>query len=66
MSIEKSNKCKSVTNDQKAAMIDFLKNHDELKRGNFRQLLPKQWEALSAILNSIPGPKKETGSLGAV
>jgi len=64
MSIEKKNKCKSVTSDQKAAMIDFLKNHDELAKGKhsstFTQAIAKNlWEELSRILNSIPGPVKD-------
>jgi len=61
---EKQIKSKSVTNDQKAAMVDFLKIHEDLSKGKhtstFTQSVAKQqWEELSGILNSIPGPIKD-------
>ena len=61
MSVEKRNKSKSVTYDQKSTMVDFLKNHEELAKGKhsstFTQAIAKQqWEELTGIFNSIPGP----------
>lgn len=54
----------NVNRLQKAAMIDFLKNHDELSKGKhsstFIQVIAKQqWEELLATLNSIPIPIKD-------
>jgi len=45
-------------------MVDFLKNHDELSKeklsSTFTQAVAKQqWEELSVLLNSIPGPIKD-------
>ncbi|XP_050065583.1 uncharacterized protein LOC126554567 [Aphis gossypii] len=64
MSVEKRFKSKSVTNDQKSAMVDFMKNHEELAKGKhsstFTQAIARQqWEELSGVLNSIPGPIKD-------
>lgn len=64
MSTDKRQKGKSVTNDQKAAMVDFFKCHPNLYKGKhtvkFTQAIAtQQWEELSAILNSIPGPIKD-------
>lgn len=64
MSVEKENKSKSVTNDQKSAIVDFLKSHEELAKdkhfSTFTQAIAKQqWEELMGILNSIPGPIKD-------
>lgn len=64
MSPDKNKESKSVTDDQKAAMIDFLRSHDDLLKGKqsqtFTQAVAKQqWEELTEVLNSILGPIKD-------
>jgi len=61
MSTFKKSKTKSVTNEQKQAMIDYLSNHPELSRGkftnNFTHLTAsKQWIELGETLNAMIGP----------
>lgn len=64
MSSEKRKKGHSVTNDQKMAMVDFLNNHSELLKGKHsatftQSIAAQQWQQLTTILNSIPGPIKD-------
>ncbi|KAL4135230.1 hypothetical protein QTP88_006854 [Uroleucon formosanum] len=62
--ILKSKIGKIINMELKATTVDFLKSHDELSKGKhsstFTQNIAKQqWEELSGVLNSIPGPIKD-------
>lgn len=54
----------SITSDQKEALVEFMENHPDLRKGkfsiNFTTAIAKsQWEECRILLNSIPGPAKE-------
>jgi len=56
----------SITSDQKKALVEFMENHPDLRKGkfsiNFTTAIAKsQWEDCRKLLpvNSIPGPAKE-------
>ncbi|KAL4121037.1 hypothetical protein QTP88_013622 [Uroleucon formosanum] len=54
----------SITSDQKEALVEFMENHFDLKKGklsiNFTTVIAKtQWEDCCKLLNSIPGPAKK-------
>jgi len=64
MSCEKRKKSHSITNDQKSAMVDFLNSHSDLLKGKHsatftQNIAAKQWQELTDLLNSIPGPIKD-------
>jgi len=64
MSCEKRKKSQSVTNNQKTTTVDFLENHSDLLKGQHsatftQNIAAKQWQELTNLLNSIPGPLKD-------
>jgi len=53
----------SITSDQKEALVEFMENHPDLRKGklsiNVTTAIAKtQWEDCCKLLNSIPGPAK--------
>ncbi|KAL5239456.1 hypothetical protein ACI65C_006866 [Semiaphis heraclei] len=60
----RTHKSLSITSDQKEALVEFMKNQPDLRKGkfsiNFTTAIAKsQWEECRILLNSIPGPAKE-------
>ncbi|KAL4096970.1 hypothetical protein QTP88_021828 [Uroleucon formosanum] len=54
----------SITSDQKEALVEFMENHFDLRKGkfsiNFTTAIAKtQWEDCCKLLNSIPRPAKK-------
>ncbi|CAI6352410.1 unnamed protein product [Macrosiphum euphorbiae] len=55
---------KSITPAQKEALVEFMENHPDLRKGKFSinfttAIAKKMWVECQTMLNSIPGPSKE-------
>ncbi|XP_050065903.1 uncharacterized protein LOC126554963 [Aphis gossypii] len=55
---------KSMTPSQKEALVEFMENHPDLRKGKFSinfttAIAKKMWVECQTMLNSIPGPAKE-------
>lgn len=59
----KKNKGRSVTNAQKEALVEFMENNTDLKRGKFtssftHKKAQRLWEQITQLLNSMVGANK--------
>lgn len=59
----KKNKGRSVTNAQKEALVEFMENNMDLKRGKFTSSFTHKkaqhlWEQITQLLNSMVGANK--------
>ncbi|KAL4121571.1 hypothetical protein QTP88_014058 [Uroleucon formosanum] len=54
----------SITSDQKEALVEFMENHPDLRKGKFSinfaiAIAEIQWKDCCKLLNSIPEPAKK-------